>query len=65
MNDTPSLSRAGKTNRPWAWVVLSALVFGALMAFRSELHSIWLRALVAGIAFAFLFPAVQGFRHKP
>jgi hypothetical protein len=65
MNDTPSISRTGKTSRPWAWLVLSALVFGALMAFRSELHSIWLRALVAGIAFTLLCPAVQGFRHKP
>ena len=65
MNDTPIVSGSSKHSRPWAWLVLSALVFGALMAFRSELHSIWLRALVASIAFAFLFPAVQGFRHKP
>jgi hypothetical protein len=65
MNDTPSVSGSTKHSRPWAWLVLSALVFGALMAFRSELHPIWLRALVAGIAFAFLFPAARGFRHKP
>ena len=65
MNDTPTITNSDKTSRPWAWLVLSALVFGALMAFRSELDSIWLRALVAGIAFAFLFLAVQGFRHKP
>jgi hypothetical protein len=65
MNAAPSVSGSCKHSRPWAWLVLSALAFGALMAFRSELHSIWLRALVAGIAFAFLFAAVQGFRHKP
>jgi hypothetical protein len=65
MNDTPTITGTGKTSRPWAWLVLSAFVFGALMAFRSELDSIWLRALVAGIAFTFLFLAVQGFRHKP
>jgi len=40
------------------------MTFGALMAFRSEIHSIWLRALVAGIAIAFLYPAIQGFRHR-
>jgi hypothetical protein len=65
MNDIPSVSGSSKRSRPWAWLVLSTLVFGALMAFRSELHSIWLRALVAGIAFAFLCLAAQGFRHKP
>jgi succinate dehydrogenase/fumarate reductase cytochrome b subunit len=65
MSDTPSVSGSSKHSHPWAWLVLSALVFGALMAFRRELYSIWLRALVAGIAFALLFPAVQGFRHKP
>jgi hypothetical protein len=65
MKDTPSISGSSKRNRPWAWLVLSALVFGALMAFRSELDSIWLRALVAGIGFALILPAAQGFRHKP
>jgi hypothetical protein len=65
MNDVPSVSASSKHSRPWGWLVLSALVFGALMAFRSELHSIWLRALVAGIAFALLYPAAHGFRHKP
>lgn len=64
MNDAPSASSSGKHSRPWAWLVLSALVFGALMAFRSELHSVWLRALVAGVAFALFYPAVHGFRHK-
>jgi hypothetical protein len=65
MNDTPIVSSSSKHSRPWPWLALSALVFGSMMAFRSELHSIWLRALVAGIAFAFLYPAAQGFRRKP
>lgn len=65
MNDTSSVPGSSKHSRPWAWLVLRALVFGALMAFRNELHSVWLRALVAGIAFASLYPAVRGFRHKP
>jgi hypothetical protein len=65
MNETPIVSGSSKHSRPWAWLAFSALAFGVLMAFRSELHSIWLRALVAGIAFAFLIPAAQGFRHKP
>ena len=64
MSDTPSIPSSTKQSRPWAWLILSALVFGALMAFRSELHSIWLRALVAGIAFALLYPAAQGFLRK-
>ena len=64
MNEAPSISEKGKRGRPWAWLALSIALFGVLMAFRSELHSIWLRALVAGVAFAVLYPAVRGFRHK-
>jgi hypothetical protein len=64
MNNKSNIS-GSKHSRSWALLVLGALVFGALMAFRGELHSIWLRALVAGIAFAFLCYAAQGFRHKP
>ena len=65
MNEASSISEKEKRGRPWAWLVLSIVLFGALMAFRSELQAIWLRALVAGVAFAVLYPAVQGFRHKP
>jgi hypothetical protein len=64
MNAAPSVSGSCRHSRPWAWLVLSALAFGALMAFRSELHSIWLRALVAGIAFALLYAAFRGFGRK-
>jgi hypothetical protein len=49
----------GKRNPFWAWLGLSLILFAALMAFRAELHSIWLRALVAGIAFGLLYPAIQ------
>lgn len=63
MNET-SISEKSKYGRSWAWLVLSVVLFGALMGFRGELHSIWLRALVAGAAFAVLFPAVGRFRHK-
>ena len=64
MNEAPSISDSGKRGRPWPWLALSAALFGVLMAFRGELHSIWLRALVAGVAFAVLYPAVRGFRRK-
>ena len=64
MSDTPSIPGSTKQNRPWAWLIVSALVFGALMAVRAELHSIWLRALVAGAAFTFLLPAILGFRRN-
>ena len=47
------------------WLALSVLLFGVLMAFRSEFQSIWLRALVAGVAGAVLYTAVQRFRNKP
>jgi len=36
-------------------VPISPLLFGWLMAMRYELHSTWLRGLVAGLAFAFLY----------
>jgi hypothetical protein len=62
MHDNPSISEPSKRNRSWAWLIFSAVIFGGLM--RSELQSIWLRALVAGVAFAFLWLAVQGFRRK-
>ena len=64
MNDAPGISREGKRSYRWAWLVLSLVVFGGLMAFRSELHAIWLRALVAGVAFAVLYLAAQRFRRK-
>ncbi len=54
----------GKRRHPWAWLIPSAVLFGVIMAFRTELQSIWLRALLAGVAFAFLFLAIQGFRRK-
>jgi hypothetical protein len=65
MNEASSVPGDGKHSRPWAWLVLSVVLFGLLMGFRGEVHSIWLRALVAGIAFAVLYPSIQGFRHKP
>jgi hypothetical protein len=55
-------SSPNKSGRPWGWLVLSVICFGLLLAFRSEIHSIWLRALVAGIAFAFLIPVVRQFQ---
>ena len=64
MNDASGISRGGKRSHRWAWLVLSVVLFGTIMAFRSELHSIWLRALVAGVAFAVLYLAVQVSRHK-
>lgn len=47
-----------------AWLILSVVLFGALMAFRGELHSIWQRAFVAGTAGAVFVTAVRAFRHK-
>jgi hypothetical protein len=35
-------------------LILSTLVFGALMELREEIHSIWLRILVAAVAGAVL-----------
>ena len=63
MNESSSVT--GKRGRAWVWLVPSAVLFGVHMAYRAELHSIWLRALVAGVAFAFLFCAIQAFRRKP
>ena len=65
MNEAQRVSEKGKRGRAWALLVLSVVLFGLLMAVRSELQSIWLRALVAGLAFAVLCLAVNGFRHKP
>jgi hypothetical protein len=42
--------------------VCIVLVFGLWMALRSGIHSIWLRALMAGCAFAFLGFAIRQFR---
>jgi len=65
MNDTPNVPNSSKHGLPWIWLALSIMTFGALMAFRNEIHSIWLRAPVAAIAFAFLYPAIQRFRPRP
>ena len=54
---------AVRTARRLAFIVALVLLFGALMASRDELHSIWLRALVASVAFALMAPAIQQFRH--
>jgi cytochrome c biogenesis protein ResB len=62
MNESSSVSAA--RGHPWGWVALSVVLFGALMAFRAELRSPWLQDLVAGVAFAFLYPAMRGFRRK-
>jgi hypothetical protein len=64
MNDAPNVSNSSKHGLRWIWLALSIMIFGALMAFRSEIHSIWLRALVAGIAFPFLYPAIRGFGRR-
>ncbi len=58
------LSIVGKRRHWWAWLVPCVVAFSVLMAFRVELHSIWFRALVAGVAFAFLLLAMRGFRRK-
>jgi predicted PurR-regulated permease PerM len=62
MDDKSSVPGSGKQNLPWARMVFSILLFVGWMAFLDELHSIWLRALVAGLAFGLLYPAIQSFR---
>jgi hypothetical protein len=47
---SPSCNRSC---RVWP-VIAGILAFGALMALRYELSSVWLRALTAGLAFAIL-----------
>ena len=64
MNENTDGSGPEKSGRPWGWLVLSIICFGVLMGFRSEIHSIWIRALVAGIAFALLIPAIRQFHRS-
>jgi hypothetical protein len=50
---------------PRLWLlVLGFIVFGAMMAARTEITVAWARALVAGVAFATLCLAVEAAR-KP
>ena len=55
---------SGKQTSAWMWLALSVIVFGVLMALRAELQSVWLRALVAGVLFAFLYLAIQRHRRR-
>jgi hypothetical protein len=48
--------------RRWIWLVLAILVFGVLMGIRDDFHSVWIRALLAGCAFAILAGTVQWLR---
>jgi len=47
--------------RPWGWFVVSIIVFGILMGARTEFHSAWARAAVAGCAFVVLFLPLSRF----
>jgi len=69
MNEGSKAPYKGQRSRHWtlvtlslAWVLLAPLIFGIVMALRSELHSIWLRALVAVAAFLVLYPAYKTLR---
>jgi len=43
-----------KQGRAWVWLVIGCILFGVLMALRDAVHSMWLRAAIAGSAFAAL-----------
>jgi hypothetical protein len=43
----------------WGWFIVGCIGFGCLMASRGYFNSIWLRAVVAGIAGGFLAFAMQ------
>ena len=45
-------------------ILTAAVCFGLLMAVREYFSSIWLRALIAGIAFMILFGALGSFKAK-
>jgi len=42
-----------------ATVLIGSIVFGAMMAWRHELASVWTRAAVAGLAFVVLFLTIR------
>ena len=46
----------------WIWLVLALVVFGVLMGARDEFHSFWIRALLAGCAFAVLGGTIHWLR---
>jgi hypothetical protein len=47
-----------------ARLICGVILFGTLMGIRTEFHSIWIRALVAGCAFAVLGLLVLPFRKQ-
>jgi hypothetical protein len=46
----------------WIWLVLAILAFGLLMGAREDFHSFWIRALLAGCAFAILAGTISWLR---
>ena len=46
----------------WACLAVAVIVFGLLMGLRTELHSEWLRAVAAGVAFVVLFTTMNHLR---
>jgi hypothetical protein len=43
-------------------LAVAVIVFGLLMGLRTELHSDWLRAVAAGVAFVVLFTTMNHLR---
>ena len=46
----------------WIWLVLALFAFGLLMGAREDFHSFWIRALLAGCAFAILAGTISWLR---
>ena len=45
-----NLAKKGRSG-PWLWLATGCVMFGVLMALRVEVHSTWLRAVLAACAF--------------
>jgi len=64
MNEVPGVSRTTRHIFRYIFLPLGVVLFGGLMAWRAELHSVWLRALIAGLAFGSLGLMIQLLRQK-
>jgi hypothetical protein len=49
----------------WIWLVAAIGIFGVLMGLRGDFHSVWIRAILAGCAFAILFGTISWLRKAP
>jgi len=59
-----SAKKSNNTFSRWATLLVCICVFGVLMGLRPEAHSIWIRAGIAGVAFAILAVGMALFRYR-